>query len=379
MKHPYCRSVLKIILVLLFSQFPASQYMYSQFISKKKLQQLENDISPRDVGVKYIYSFPVEKTDVRIAENGRELEIPDYDNESLIVPIMEMVLDGRTVVYDPNFWGEVYDLKGNKPIRQIDTTQILKYLGAGTDTALLMDVSGSLTLMPTYTEPDIREISGIFFMENWLLNLEEQLFHKEILAYLPIRDYFILSEDEQHMEKQRRLLFMISPARSTGEDSRKVNAADFTLVRDNISYELELYNKAYSDYIYRNENQTGINQAEYEKWEYHHFDFYKFFNRKLFLDVLLTAILNGESLAYQVNKSSEFLSPDQMDELRTIKPDEINSIIFYEDWYLHPGSLAMEKVVNSIVLVRHIRDFDDYTKEYIRTRKVPLLMIRFKQ
>ncbi len=378
MKHPEYHSIPVFILVLILSQFPASQYLNSQFISQKKLQKLNNDISSRDVGVKYIYSFPVEKTDVRRAENGQQLEMPDYENEALIAPVMEMVLNGRIVVYDPNFWGDVHELTGNKPILKIDTTQILKYLGAGTDTAMLLDESGNITLIPTYNKPDINEISGIFFMENWLVNLEEQLFHKEILAYLPIRDYYVLNRDELNMEKQRRLIFMVSPGRSINEDGNKVNKSKYILVNDDISYEIGLYNKPYSDYLYRNEQQSGIDQEEYEEWEYHHFDFYKFFNRKLFLDVLLAAILDGKLPAYKADQDSLLLSPDQIEELESVKHDEINSIIFYEDWYLDQGSLAMEKVVNRLVLVRHIRDYDDYTKEYIRTRKVPLLMIRFR-
>jgi len=377
LKRSVHSSILVPILVLLLSQFPASQYLHSQFISKKKLQKLDNDISPRDVGLKYIYSFPVEKTDVRRAENGQQIQIPDYENEKLMTPILKMVLNGKVKVYDPNFWGDVYELKESKSIGKIDTSQILKYMGAGTDTVFIMDESGNLSMMPTYIKPDIMEISGIFFMENWMLNLEEGLFHKEILAYLPIRDYFVLSEDELTMEKQRRLLFLVSPGRFNNKANENVDESRYSLISDDISYELGLFNKPYSDYIYRKENLSGIEQEEYEEWEYHHFDFYKFFNRKLFLDVLMAAILEGRLPAYQVDQSEQLLSTIQMEDLASVKPDEINSIIFYEDWYLDHSMLDMEKVVKRIVLVRHIRDYDDYTMEYIRTRKVPLLMIRF--
>jgi hypothetical protein len=214
-------------------------------------------------------------------------------------------------------------------------------------------------------------------MENWLVNLEEPLFHKEIVAYLPIRDYYIPSEDELKMEKQRRLLFMVIPGRSAGMQANTVKAGDYSLICNDISYELGLYNKPYSDYIYSNEIPAGIDREEYEEWMYHHFDFYEFFNRDFFLNVLLTAILNGELTAYQVEEPLHPLSSGQLEELQRIETEEINSVIFYEDWYLDLASLAMEKAVKRVVLVRHVRDYDEYTGEYIRTRKVPLLLIRF--
>ena len=346
----------------------------AQVPDMKNLERMSNDISPGNIWIKYICNFPVSRTEVMLADNGQRLEFPLYDNKAFLEPVMVHVLDGSVTVFDPNYWGDVYDL-GKDPLPgKIDTSMILKYMGAGADTNILVDESGNITLLPVYIKPDLAEISGIFFMESWLMNIDRALFHKEVLAWLPIRDYYTATDHDPVPVKQRRLLFMASPfiAQKLGG---KQASDDYRLIYSDRASEINLYNRPYAEYLYREDSGKGISRQDYEEWEYHQFDFYKFFNRKIFLDVLLSAVIDGRLPAFDAENGQK-LGSKKRSELKSIDTEEINSMVFHEDWYLDPVSLSVVKAVRSLVLMRHIRDFDDYTGEYIRTRKIPLVEIR---
>ena len=356
-----------------------NQLVWGQFISDKILAKTENDLIRNEVGLKYIYSFPVIRTDVRILETGQQLEIPVFDNELLIKPVMSHVLSGMICVYDPNFWGDVNDLKDLSDNNLIDTTEILQYMDAGSDTSFFIDDAGNISLFQEYIQPDLSDISGIFFMENWLLNTGQRLFHKDVIAYLPIRDYYS-SDDGLNLVIKRRLLCMVIPSKSLCGSSRKektMNDRGYELICKDLSYELDLYNKPYSEYIYREEINTKISLEEYEEWEYHHFDFFRHFDRDVFLQKILSSIEQGVIKATRPDDPSIYLTPGELDQLLQVPRTEINSVIFREDWYLSRKNLDIEKVVNSLVLVRHVNEYDDYTGEFIRIRKDQLAGIQF--
>lgn len=367
-----------IPLVLLYS-LTFFQQSFSQFISEKVLAKAENDLARTETALKYIYSFPVIRTDVRMNTTGQKVDIPVYDNEALTGPVMKQVLAGKIPVYDPNFWGDVYDIRNLTTANLTDTSQILKYMDAGRDSALIIDESGNISWLEQYTQPDFDEISGIFFMEKWLLNARLKVFYKDIIAYLPIRDYYE-SDEDLNLHKKRRLLFMVVPPETFSEDSRKDKTrktGDYELIYRDLSCEMNLYNKPYSDYLYRNELDNKISQDEYEEWEYHHFDFFRHFDRDYFIQQLISSVQRGELKAYRPDDPSTILTANEVEQLSLTPRTEINSVIFHEDWYLSRKDLDLEKVVRDLVLVRHVNEYDSYTGELIRVRKDPLAVIRF--
>jgi len=343
------------------------------------LAKAENDLARTETALKYIYSFPVIRTDVRMNTTGQKVDIPVYDNEALTGPVMKQVLAGKIPVYDPNFWGDVYDIRNLTTANLTDTSQILKYMDAGRDSALIIDESGNISWLEQYTQPDFDEISGIFFMEKWLLNARLKVFYKDIIAYLPIRDYYE-SDEDLNLHKKRRLLFMVVPPETFSEDSRKDKTrktGDYELIYRDLSCEMNLYNKPYSDYLYRNELDNKISQDEYEEWEYHHFDFFRHFDRDYFIQQLISSVQRGELKAYRPDDPSTILTANEVEQLSLTPRTEINSVIFHEDWYLSRKDLDLEKVVRDLVLVRHVNEYDSYTGELIRVRKDPLAVIRF--
>jgi hypothetical protein len=169
-----------------------------------------------------------------------------------------------------------------------------------------------------------------------------------------------------------------SPAGGTGKD-KMAKSEDYELIYKDLSYEMNLYNKPYSDYIYRKELKNNISQAEYEEWEYHQFDFYRDFDRDFFLRQLLSSVQQGGFRAFRPGEPSVYLTADELEQLLEVPRTEINSIIFQEDWYLNRKNLDLKKVVKSLILVRHIDEYDNYTGEFIRTRKEQLAGIQISR
>jgi hypothetical protein len=57
--------------------------------------------------------------------------------------------------------------------------------------------------------------------------------------------------------------------------------------------------------------------------------------------------------------------------------DELNSLTFDEDWYLDPDKLQIYKDVKKLTINRHERQYDNYTKEFIREIIKPLFTVWF--
>jgi len=370
-----------LLFMVLFYLPSYPELSVAQFTGQKNHAKPSNDLIRTELGLKYIYSFPIERTDVSITVHGLQAEIPIFDNELFIMPIMSQILSGRISVYNPNFWGDVSDIKYLTKENLTDTSQILAYMDAGVDTAIILDESGNISFIEQYIQPDLNEISGIFFMENWQMNIDLGMFQKDIIAYLPIRDYYEANE-EMNLIKKRRLLFMVVHNRIVPGTSKKAKAGtkdDYELIYKDLAFDMNLYNKPYAEYLYRDELNNLIRQEEYEEWEYHHFDFFRHFDRDYFIQQLVSSVLGGKLDAFRPDDPSIILTANELEQLARIPRSEINSVIFHEDWYLNKKDLDLKKVVHDLILVRHIGEYDDYTGEFIRTRKEPLFLVKFGQ
>jgi hypothetical protein len=300
-------------------------------------------------------------------------------------------------VYKANFWGGIPQFLEKSSFDLMDTAQILYQLNAGWDTSYIIETDGSMQPMPVYRPFRSEEISGIFFFESWWLDAKSYRFYKDVLAYQPIREYQAMSRDNpEAIETMKRLVFMVIPEMPPASPKKKkYKSKDFILLRPGQQYEVKLYNRSYDQYIFREELQTGVRKQEYEEWQYHHFDFYKYFDRDKFLEEIINGILDGKltvchpgadkklmeteeliSLLFNIPEEADYDPPD------TISPEqyplnELNSIVFGEDWYLNPENLQIYKDVRYLTVNRHRRQYDNYTGEFIRESVDPLFTVWF--
>jgi hypothetical protein len=160
-------------------------------------------------------------------------------------------------------------------------------------------------------------------------------------------------------------------------------------------YEVKLYNRSYDQYIFREELQTGVGKQEYEEWQYHNFDFYKYFDQDKFLEQIITGILEGKltvchpgtdrklmerekfiSLLHDIPEEADYDPPNAITP-EQYPLDELNSLIFHEDWYVNQDNLQIYKDVIKLTINRHKRQHDKYTGEFIRESVNPLFTVWF--
>jgi hypothetical protein len=363
---------------------------------RKPGKKTRNQLTLDGTYLKTMFTFQTIRWDT-LLEQGMEPEVvPVYRNEDIVQQIIQPVLDGEVEVYKANFWGGIPQFLEKTSFEGMDTAQILYQFNAGRDTSYIIETDGSMQPVPVYRRIDPMEISGLFFFESWWLDARDFRFYKDVIAYQPIREYRTLSrENPETTRTMRRLVFMVIPELPVRSPHQiKYRPRDFILLRPGHQYVVPLYNRSYDQYLFREELQTGIKTQEYEEWQYHHFDFYKYFDRDRFLEKIITGVL-ADKLHACHPEDQKPMNPAELIQLlhnipeeadydppATISPEqyplnELNSVVFQENWYLNPLTLQIYKEVTALTVNRHNRQFDNYTGEFIRESVDPLFTICF--
>jgi len=349
----------------------------------------KNALLPDKCYIKYIYEFPYESKPEFHSERYPDLETRKYFNADLIVPLFRKILEEDFKVYDPNWWGSIRELISQGPLPVIDTSRILKYMHTGWDTTFSIDENSIISILPVYDYPDYSTISGLFFFESWYLDYRKGFLNKEVVAYLPIYEYW----DESSLErgdqiKLKRLVCMIyngeKNPKKIKRSSKNAPKEGYKCIYKGITSEISLFNRPYAFYLHRGQNEHGASDSEYNEWEYHTFDFYRDFNSERFLEALIDLTLNGRFVAEDPANPGKTLTKNEVLDLVSDKQkskinfDDLNSVLFNEDWYLNEDSLCILKKVNSIKIQRHEYQFDEYTGDFLRVVKTPLITISLK-
>jgi hypothetical protein len=361
---------------------------FSQSSGKFSGMNENNGLLPGNSYIKYIYEFPYETHHIFYSERFPDLEIRKFLNSDLIQPVFNKIFREGFQVSDPNYRGSVEDLIRSGAPAPIDTNLIMLYMHAGWDTAFSINNSNQITAIPVYTPPDYSEISGLFFFEKWYLNPDKGFLNKEVIAYLPIRDYWDEYElEEDQLVKLKRLLFMVyqgSEDAKTKKSRIKSGYSGYQHIYHGITSTLNLYNRPYYEYIHRDELTHGVSDEEYSEWEYHTFDFYKNFYAEEFLKIIIGLTLDGRFKAEDPDSPGKFLTREEIlekiswDDGHDFRYDNLNSVIFNEDWYFNPASLRIIKKVNSITIMKHEYQYDDYTGDFLKILKIPLFTVSLK-
>jgi hypothetical protein len=378
----------KIIFLVSFLLIISKLVLFSQCAVKFSRLDKNNGLLPGNCYIKYIYDFPYETKKVFYSERFPDLEIKKYLNADLIRPVFDKILKEGFQVSDPNYRGSVEDLICSGAPAPIDTNLIMRYMHAGWDTSFSIDENNQITAMPVYTQPDYSEISSLFFFEKWYLNPEKGFLSKEVIAYFPIRDYWDeYALEEGQLVKLKRLVCMVYQGTGDAEKKKSRIKSEFPGYKhlySGITSVLNLCNRPYYEYIHRDEITSGVSEEEYNEWEYYTFDFYKNFYPEEFLKIIIGLTLQGRFKAEDPDIPGKFLTKgeimEKFNEINEydIKYDQLNSVIFNEDWYLNPSSLNIMKKVNSITLVKHEYQYDDYTGDLLRVIKTPLFTVSLK-
>lgn len=381
------KNMVRIIFILLgFSFFPFIS-AYSQVTGNFSTGGSRNALLPDKCYLKYIYEFPFESKPIFYSERFPDLETRSYLNSDLIDPLFNRILNDGYPVSDPNWWGSIKELINSGKLPAIDTVRILKYLHAGWDTTFSIDENSMISLLPVYNDPDLSKISGLFFFESWFLDKRKGFLNKEVVAYMPIYEYWDESALERgEQTKLKRLVFLVYQGEQDPKKQKNVMTdpehAGFMLLYKGVKSELNLYNRPYSFYLHRDQDVTTEDQ--YNEWEYHTFDFYKDFNTGRFLEAIISMTLEGRFLAEDPANPGDIIPAKELHNMISnarktkIIYDDMNSVVFNEDWYFNPETLSILKKVNSITILKHDYQFDEYTGDFLRVVKSPIIIVRQK-
>jgi hypothetical protein len=413
MPDKHTKPFLHLAVLLLLAVLAAGQVL-AQNDFKKPGRRSSNLLNAEGPYLKTIFSFEPASYDTLTVRGQGPVPIARYNEKEIIPIVFDAVFESQVRVYNPNFWGSIPRLKGKSGYETFDTLKILEYLSAGWDTSYLINNDGSMEPFPEYREISYHEIAGLFFFEHWWLDRKTSRLSKDVIAYLPIREYVHTPyEGYDNVEIGRRLLFMVIPEWSSGsKKTPKIRSRDYKLARKDLVYEVKLYNKPYEHYLYREEGIGNVNAEEYNSWQYHAFDFYRFFDANLFLENIINQVLDGKLSAYFPGTStpidrdsfSRMLSnppgmtiewdeiktgnsrtantlrvpiPDERLEAEDFPVAEMNSLVFREDWYINPDNLHMYKDVREMTVTRTESRFDDYTGNLVSENSQAFFTVRF--
>ena len=364
---------------------------------RKPGKKTRNQLTQDGTYLKTMFSFETDRFDT-VQQPGQEPElVHTYKNDDIIQGIVQPVLEGKVNVFKANYWGGIPQFLEKTNFDLMDTAQILYQFNAGWDTSYIIETDGSMQSLPVYRQVKFGEVSGLFFFESWWLDEKDFRFYKDVIAYQPIREYQAFSQDNpESTEMLKRLVFMVVPEIPIEpQKKKKYRSKKFKALRLNHTYEIKLYNRSYDKYIFREKLQTGVGKQEFEEWQYHHFDFYKYFDRENFLVQIIKGVLGGKltvchpgternvmdrtefiKLLHDIPEGAEYAPP------KTITPeqyplDDLNSLVFHEDWYVNHDNLQIYKNVKKLTINRHKRLHDNYTEEFIRETKDPLFTVWF--
>ena len=364
---------------------------------RKPGRKTRNQLTQEGTYLKSMFTFETGRFDT-LPLPGMEPElIPVYRNEDVVRKIIQPVLEGNATVYKSNYWGGIPQFLKKTSFELMDTVQVLYQFNAGWDTSYIIETDGSMQPIPVYRKVKTGEISGLFFFESWWLDEKSYRFYKDVIAYQPIREYQAMSRtNPESTETMKRLVFMVIPEFPVPSPRKiKYKRRDYVILRPDHQYVVPLYNRSYDQYIFREELQTGVGKKEYEEWQYHHFDFYKYFDRDRFLEKIITGVLAGKLNACHPGTDQKPMNQAELihllhnipeeadyDPPASISPEqyplnELNSVVFQENWYLNPVSLQVYKEVIQLTVNRHNRQYDNYTGEFIRESVDPLFTVCF--
>jgi len=229
---------------------------------------------------------------------------------------------------------------------------------------------------PTETERHVREILSGFFVEEWFFNEVEFEFTKSVIQYQPTwhKPYFYdirSSHEDTPSDTMRILLFGVHTDPPVKPSSVSGNGEYISLVKD-FRYELELYNQSFEQVIFSYDEPL----IDEDQWTYSNFMYFKDFDRDRFTELIFDKVMSGQVPAYDPKDlitvmdipaiNSSMLADSIFETYRNeegaivtefrevyLSVENINSVIFVEDWYYNKTSMAIVKVVRAIIPVLH--------------------------
>lgn len=316
-------------------------------------------------------------------DSGMSPHVKNQSQADIFLICLDAALSGSVQLYAPYRRGEhefnAYEIV--ERLKLLTESEIRSNLGERTDTILIENSNGDLQY-EVYPMPiDTNALAALLFYEEWQITESPLAMTKEVAAFSPV----LLNYGDESIFARPAFL-----APNIPKNEADKNASDARMILTNsIEYEYFLeMDYPLSDMRYeiaRNRDNLVL-MIEKNKYSAREKSPYlNLYGISRFAENILKKATSGELPAYDF-ESGKALSPQEvyhrMDggtdtisfeningemETRVLEremiPQEINSLIFTEDWYVDPQTLRMKKTVRAISFVRQYYREDDWESQ----------------
>ncbi len=303
--------------------------------------------------------------DVNLKDSMNPEFMQNYPNINLTDIVLGKVFNSEVAAFDYSFYDDkIYDT--------LSLSQVNEKLGGGMEEVNIEDAeTGELVEKKFVRNYDPSEIVKYRFLEEWALDGKNFKFSKNIIAYSPIRKFY-RPEDYERTEPKYQIGFTIfndkrgqlKPAKADKWTLVATSIYEVPLVEDPINKYpefrdtlLKLQNEDYRSV--ENENspflnavtQRNVAQLFYKKAMDENtivFDMDGFYKKKEDINSAF-GVRVEDIVVYDIETGDEAVKK-VIDEFQ---PDQIRSLLFYEDWYINEATLQFDKRITAIAPIRY--------------------------
>ncbi|MEN8121665.1 MAG: hypothetical protein ABFS35_15040 [Bacteroidota bacterium] len=304
----------------------------------------------------------------------------EFDFKKLLV---EKMLDTSYIVYqDYSPYGNVYSYEEEEIQTKFDKNELKEYLGLDTlyeyedeDMTYFSSEKEGMDYLNAIIEGiDTTEIKGIQFYDKWFFNEKDFSFTKQVMAYCPIRRFYRVDCDACDEMKYRKTAWFVFPELKKRAQKK-------------VEKRMEYLGRFEYEYSIENTSLFGIDddgKALYLEEE--NSPNWNSFARESMRKLLIDRALSGKSKVFDYHTNKQ-LKHDQVKinlgyeiveiqienpetwELEMIKlqeeikPWEIKSLLFIEDWYIDTETMRLKKEIIGIAPIRYFPSDNDKNYE----------------
>jgi len=307
----------------------------------------------------------------------------NYPNVSLNEIVLNKIFNSEIKTYN-------YSQYDDKILDTLTTKDAKEAMGAKTMEIYVEDVeTGMQTVKYFETSANPNEIVKYRFQEEWKLDEKNFKFTKNIISYSPIRKFF-KDDDPDMISPCYKIAFtifndkrgQIKPVK-TDKWTLLTKAVYEVILVENFKQKYPELSNSFSnlsneDYtVFENENSPFLNSITQQKMAL-------LFYKKAMDENTITYSSEG---FYQPKQSindalnvRDVLVSDYSENVEVLKkihydfnPQELKSILFFEDWYINEATLQFDKRITAIAPVRYYFREDDYD-DNSHLKRVPFLI-----
>lgn len=303
------KAAIKILMILSVFIMLSCTENKEKFLITKDDSKCKNALIAKNVKADYVYYF-------NEGENEGNKNLFNYKFK-----LLNAVMDNNITVYDGFTFEPEYQSSLSSDKNSIDADEIRKLLINDT---VIVSKQSNIGLV------------GLSFYEEWFFNLDKFTFDKKVIAYSPVKQYNIEELDRPIKTK----LFTVK-CNNTGKFKKLAGNIKSTINRKDHDSQI-IKGIAWSEFIYQLINKALVS----EKIALDFYDDSKILS-KSDLEMMLGA---GVDSNYVYNPDT------QKDDLVVIERDynlnEIEEVMFIEDWYYNVDDYSIKKKVKAIVPIR---------------------------